>query len=274
MPATLRRRIIASPIARPAVFPRRAMSVLRYDTRLVARSLDWLVRSGETMNIGYELDPMNRGQLGWFVSAVTGAEIGQVRAWMRELEQDEELFAAMKGRLASNPSRRVCARQPHWARRFGWYAIVRARQPELVVEAGTYLGLGSCVIAAALLRNGHGRLTTIDIDPDAGHLITQPWASVIDRHTGSSVKLLADLQDVGMFVHDSLYAYDYENAELVAVEPNLLPDAIVLSDNARSSGSSALSDWAEWSGRHYLYFREQPRDHWWPGDGIGAAWAK
>ena len=90
MPATLRRRIIASPIAWPAVFPRRAMSVLRYDTRLVARSLDWLIRSGETMNIGYELDPMNRGQLGWFVSAVTGAEIGQVRAWMRELEQDEE----------------------------------------------------------------------------------------------------------------------------------------------------------------------------------------
>ena len=37
--------------------------------------------------------------------------------------------------------------------------------------------------------------------------------------------------------------------------------------------SSALSDRAERSGRHYLFFKEQPLDHWWPGDGIGAAWA-
>ena len=49
---------------------------------------------------------------------------------------------------------------------------------------GTHLGLGSCAIAAALLRNGHGRLTTIDIDPGAGYLIGEPWASVIDRRIG------------------------------------------------------------------------------------------
>jgi Methyltransferase domain len=274
MPSRLRRRVITSPIARLAAFPMRAMSVLRYDARLVGRSLSWLLGSGETMNIGYELDPMNRDQLGWFACAVTGAEIRQVRTWMQELEQDEELFGQMKRGLASNPTRRICARQPHWARRLGWYAIVRAIQPELVVEAGTHLGLGSCVIAAALLRNGHGRLTTIDIDPDAGHLITQPWASVIDRRTGNSAELLAGVQDVGIFLHDSFYSYDHESAELIAVEPNLRPDAIVLSDNARTSGSSALSDWAEWSGRHYLYFRENPRRRWWPGDGIGAAWAK
>jgi hypothetical protein len=34
-----------------------------------------------------------------------------------------------------------------------------------------------------------------------------------------------------------------------------------------------LSDWAERTGRHYLFFKEQPSGHWWPGDGIGAAWA-
>ena len=31
-------------------------------------------------------------------------------------------------------------------------------------------------------------------------------------------------------------------------------------------------DWAERTGRHYPFFKEQPLDHWWPGDGIGAAW--
>ena len=91
------------------------------------------------------------------------------------------------------------------------------------METGTHLGLGSCIIAAALLRNGHGRLTTIDVDADAGYLITEPWASVIDRRIGSSVDELASLRDVGMFLHDSLHTYEYETSELAAVEPNLRP---------------------------------------------------
>jgi hypothetical protein len=268
---SLRRRLAISPVARGAAFPLRTMAVARYDARVIGRSLDWLVRGRETTNYTYDLDSLNRDQLCWFVSAVSGAEIGQVRAWVRELEDDRELSDQLTRRLSSNPRWRICAKEPHWARRFGWYALVRATQPDQVVETGTHLGLGSCVIAAALLRNGHGRLTTIDIDPEAGYLIAEPWAGVIDRCTGSSVDLLATVRDVDMFLHDSLHTYDYEATELKAVEPNLRPGAIILSDNAHDS--AALSDWAERSGRHYLFFKEHPADHWWPGDGIGAAWA-
>ena len=271
MQSKLRRRIATSPIARGAAFPLRTMIVARYDAHLIGRSVDWLVRGRETTNFTYDLDSLNRDQLCWFVSAVTGAEIGQVRAWMQELEEDSDLVDHLTKRLSSNPRRRICAKEPHWARRLGWYALVRAAQPDHVVETGTHLGLGSCAIAAALLRNGHGRLTTIDIDPEAGYLIEEPWANVIDRRTGNSIELLAELRDVDMFLHDSLHTYDYETRELAAVEPNLRADAIVLSDNAHES--SALSDWAERTGRHYLFFKEQPLDHWWPGDGIGAAWA-
>jgi hypothetical protein len=268
---SFRRRLATSPIARGAALPLRTMAVARYDAHLIGRSLGWLVHSRETTNYTYDLDSLNRDQLCWFVSAVTGAGIGQVRAWVQELEDDRELFDQLTRRLSSNPRRRICATEPHWARRFGWYALVRARQPHQVVETGTHLGLGSCVIAAALLRNGHGRLTTIDIDPEAGYLITEPWAGVIERRTGSSIDELAGIPDVDLFLHDSLHTYDYETSELAAVEPNLRPDAIILSDNAHDS--AALSDWAERTGRHYLFFREHPLDHWWPGDGIGAAWA-
>jgi Methyltransferase domain len=272
MPTKLRRRIAASPIARGAALPLRTMAVARYDARVIGRSLDWLVHSRETTNYTYDLDSLNLDQLGWFVSAVTGAEIGQVRGWMRELDEDTEFLGQLTRRLSSNPRRRICAKEPHLARRSGWYALVRAAQPDHVVETGTHLGLGSCVIAAALLKNGHGRLTTIDIDPEAGHLITGVWASVIDHRTGSSVDQLALVRDVDVFLHDSLHTYDYETRELTAVEPNLQPGAIVLSDNAHDS--AALSDWAERTGRHYLFFKEHPLDHWWPGDGIGAAWTK
>jgi hypothetical protein len=247
------------------------MMVARYDARLIGRSVGWLVHGRETTNFTYDLEELNRDQLCWFVSAVSGAAIGQVRAWIQELEDDNHLLDHVTKRLSTNPRRRISAQEPHWARRFGWYALVRAAQPDHVVETGTHLGLGSCAIAAALLRNGHGRLTTIDIDPESGHLIGQPWATVIDRRTGSSIDMLAELRDVDMFLHDSLHTYDYETKELTAVEPNLRVGAIILSDNAHDS--SALSDWAEQTGRHYLFFREQPAGHWWPGDGIGVAWA-
>jgi glycosyltransferase involved in cell wall biosynthesis/predicted O-methyltransferase YrrM len=272
MQSTLRRRLATSPLGRAAALPLRTARVARYDARLIGRSVNWLVRNRETTNFTYDLDELNRDQLSWFVSAVTGAEIGDVRSWMTELETDQEFHARLTERLAANPTWRINATEPHLARRYGWYAIVRALQPDNVVETGTHLGLGSCVIAAALLRNGHGRLTTIDIDDDSGYLIEEPWSSVIDRRVGSSVDVLAKLREVDMFLHDSLHTYEYENAELTAVEPNLKADAIVLSDNAHDS--AALSHWAERAGRHYLFFKEQPVDHWWPGDGIGVAWAK
>jgi hypothetical protein len=271
MPSKLRRYLAASPVARGAALPLRTMLVAQYDARVIGRSADWLVRSRETTNFTYDLDPLNRDQLCWFVSAVTGAKIAQVRGWMQELEDDTKLVDHLTSRLSSNPRRRICASEPHWARRAGWYAIVRAAQPDHIVETGTHLGLGSSVIAAALLRNGHGRLTTIDIDPQSGYLIGEPWSSVVDRRIGSSLDILPQLGEVDIFLHDSLHTYDYETREFTAVGPNLKADAIVMSDNAHDS--AALSDWAEQTGRHYLFFKEQPDHHWWPGDGIGAAWA-
>ena len=213
MKTELRRRLAASPFGRSAALPLRTMAVARYDARLIGRSIDWLVHDRERHNYSYDLEDRNLEQLCWFVAAITGAEIKQVRAWVEELDKDEELISGLTQRLSANPFRSVHPSEPHWGRRVGWYALVRATEPEHVVETGTHLGLGSCIIAAALLRNGHGRLTTIDVDSDAGYLITEPWAGVIDRRIGSSVDELASLRDIGMFLHDSLHTYDYETSE-------------------------------------------------------------
>ena len=272
MQSKLRHRLANSFAARGAAFPLRTMIVARYDAQVIGRSVDWLVHGRETTNFTYDLSPLNRSQLCWFVSAVSGADVGQVRGWMQELEDDSDLFRHLTDRLSSGPRRGISPQEPHWARRLGWYALVRATQPDHVVETGTHLGLGSCAIAAALLQNGHGRLTTIDVDPEAGYLIGGRWANVIERRTGSSIDLLAELKDVDIFLHDSLHTYAYESRELAAVERSLSEDAVVLSDNAHDS--AALSDWAERAGRHYLFFSEQPGNHWWPGDGIGASWPR
>lgn len=272
MASDLRRRLATSAIGRGAAFPLRTAMVARHDALTIRRSVDWLLHSRETTNFTYDLHPLNLDQLSWFVSEVSGADVGQVRAWIRELADDQVLAMNVAQRLATNPRRRISADQPHWARRLGWYALVRAVQPDHVVEAGTHLGLGSCAIGAALVRNGHGHLTTIDIDPEAGHLIGATWTGVIDRRTGPSVEMMDGLVDVDVFIHDSLHTYEYETRELAAIEPRLRRDAIVVSDNAHES--AALADWAERTGRQYLFFAEHPRDHWWRGDGIGVAWRR
>jgi predicted O-methyltransferase YrrM len=44
-------------------------------------------------------------------------------------------------------------------------AFVRALQPEVAVETGTYTGQTAAAIGAALKANGHGHLWTVEIDP-------------------------------------------------------------------------------------------------------------
>jgi predicted O-methyltransferase YrrM len=45
-------------------------------------------------------------------------------------------------------------------------AMVRATQPEIVVETGAWLGHGSQAIGEALAANGHGHLWTLEVLPD------------------------------------------------------------------------------------------------------------
>jgi predicted O-methyltransferase YrrM len=138
------------------------------------------------------------------------------------------------------------------------------------VETGTDKGLGAVVLAAALLRNGTGQLTTMDANPCAGYLIHDEYAAVSTLTIGDSVQNIAHLPTpVDLFLHDSLHTREHELAEYEAVAPLLTAGAIVLSDNAHAT--DALPLWAEATGRRFSYFQEQPLGHWYPGGGIGLA---
>jgi predicted O-methyltransferase YrrM len=145
-----------------------------------------------------------------------------------------------------------------------------------VVETGVDKGLGTCVLAAALLRNAEdgrpGRVSSLDINPEAGYLARQaPWSTVVDLVIGDSIASIAALdQAVDVFLHDSAHSRVHERSEFHAVGPKLAPGALLLTDNV--SNTTVLADYAEQTGRRFLAFREQPARHWFPGDGIGAAW--
>jgi predicted O-methyltransferase YrrM len=258
------------------VFPKRAVRVARHDAQVVGASVRWLFGSREHHNYTYELTRRNRNHLAWYVAAVCGVPVTSVRRWFAELESDEALRAHIAAATAASARRGLADRTVRYGRRLGWYAMVRARRPAHVVEAGVDKGLGTCVLAAALLRNaadGHpGRLTGMDINPDAGYLVgAKPWAEVVDLVIGDSVASIRSLTTpVDLFLHDSDHSVAHERAELAALRDQLAPQALLLTDNV--THTDVLARYAEATGRRFLAFTERPARHWYPGDGIGAAW--
>ena len=263
------KRLLSSPLAGVAAFPWRFASVAKANARSTAAGARWLFGSRENTNYTYDLTPRSIEHLAWFVSDLVDIPVTEARGYIREILDDEALTRHVADAIAASPQKWLADSKAKFGRRMGWYAIVRARKPKNVVETGTDKGLGALVLAAAVMRNGTGRLTTIDINPDSGYLISGPWAEVTDRVIADGVATLATLSDVDFFIHDSDHSSTYEKREFDAITPNLTKDALVLSDNAHASDS--LLTWAEETGRHYRFFREEPLNHWYPGASIGVA---
>jgi hypothetical protein len=240
----------------------------------VARSFAWTFRSREHYNYSYELEPLNLEHLAAFVSVITGQSRKVTRNYIREIETDVALKDHVARLNRSHTERFVADAEARFGRRMGWYALVRAQKPRVVVETGVDKGLGSCVIAAALLKNAAegapGRLFALDLNPNAGYLLTKPYSDAGQMVYGDSVASIAALkEEVDFFIHDSDHSAEHESKELRAVEPRLSRRALVLSDNATCT--EELLKFAERTSRQFLFFAEKPKDHWWPGEGIGVA---
>lgn len=278
---SLARRLPLPPVALDAV----ARALRRRRRRAIAqgyfadklRAIErWLDESNETTNFTCDLTALNRTYLAAFVHAVAGCPRDRAAAYFAELEGDEELARHVRATTEGSPHRSVADPVARYGRRLGWYALVRALRPRLVVETGVDKGLGACVLAAALRRNaaeGHpGRYVGTDLSPTAGWLFTGSLAAHGQVLHGDSIASLSRLEGpVDLFIADSDHAYEYESREYRTIEPRLGPGALLLSDNAHCC--PALHDFAARTGRRFLFWREEPRDHWYPGAGIGAAWS-
>jgi hypothetical protein len=137
-------------------------------------------------------------------------------------------------------------------------------------------GLGSVLLCAALLRNREegqpGRYYGTDINPHAGFLFGEPYSSVGELLYGDSIESLKKLSGpIDLFINDSDHSAAYERAEYETIRTQLSDRAIVLGDN--SHGNDELATFAELSGRRFLFFREEPLDHWYPGGGIGICYS-
>lgn len=267
-------RFIDLPIlGRTLVFLYRLRVGLPYALRPPIRFLSWLITSKEYTNYTYDLDPINKRHMAAFVAEVTGVDFETAFSSIMELEQDERLRKHIQDGLGASAEARFSDLDIQFGRRLGWYAVVRAVKPRVVVETGVDKGLGACVITSALKRNtaegSPGEYFGTDINPRKGYLLSGEYASFGRILYGDSVASLRLLdRRIDVFINDSDHSSEYERLEYETIADKLSERAIILGDNWPTD---ELLDFALRTRRRFLFFREQPRSHWYPGDGIAAA---
>jgi predicted O-methyltransferase YrrM len=254
--------------------PWRMWNALQYLSRPLRSAIVWVFRSREHYNYTYDLDPLNKRYLTSFVAVITGRPFSEIQGYISEIENDQALRSHIRVKSENSVEKYVTDPEARYGRRIGWYALIRATKPKVVVETGMDKGLGTCVMAAAILRNrleGHpGKIIAIDINPEAGFLFSGGYEKAGEFRVGDSLQKIQEISEpVDFFIHDSDHSAEHERRELSLVNEKLSPNALVLSDNADQTGE--LLDFAESSTRSYLFFADKPKDHWWAGDGIGVA---
>jgi hypothetical protein len=132
--------------------------------------------------------------------------------------------------------------------------------------------VGALVIASALDRNRkegfEGEYLGTDINPKSGELLMLPLTDYCTLAIGDSVTTLQGLQkNVDFFISDSDHSEEYEAREYQSIEQKLSNKAYILSDN--SHVSNALREFSEKTGRNFIFFKEEPLNHFYGGAGIG-----
>lgn len=235
--------------------------------RALAR--DWIASPGRPDNFYYGLTDRNARHLICLISQLFGQSPEDVEALAGELEQSPVIYRSA-ALLNVRPDQL-------YGRRLGWYLVARIIKPRLIVETGVHDGIGAVVLTEALRRNssegGPGIYRGTDIDTQAGWLL-EPGDVDASVLYGDSIASLQALHaaSVDLFVNDSDHSAEYEYREYELMTDRLSAEAVILGDNAHATDS--LLQYSRAMNRSFVFFDERPKDHWYPGAGIGFSLAK
>jgi len=237
--------------------------------------IKWLFVSKETTNFSYHLDEMNILYLTHFIAEITGKSFSEIKGYMNEIENDLSLKKHITDITESSSERYKSDKEPRFARRIAWYAIVRSIKPKTIIETGVEKGLGSVIITAALIKNYEegfkGKYYGTDINPKAGYLFKPPYSEFGEILYGDSIESLKKLQidTIDLFINDSDHSSEYEQKEYETIKFKLTDNSIIIGDNSHIT--TKLQIFAKATNRRFLFFKENPKDHWYQGAGIGIA---
>jgi hypothetical protein len=126
-----------------------------------------------------------------------------------------------------------------------WF-LTRHLKPKKVVETGVAHGVTSRFILEALKRNGEGHLWSIDLPPlerfwhkeigiAVGDGFKDRWSYIRGSSTRRLPRLLSDLGQIDLFIHDSQHSEHNVRFELDRVWPVLKPGGAIVVDDVDSN---------------------------------------
>ena len=242
----------------------------RYLKRQNTLGKKWIWKNSEYSNFYYDLTEMNMHYLAEILSFVCKVDSKEISGYFEELSNDSELKLHLQSGINKmNIKNDIDIR---FGRRFAWYAVARAMKPKIIIETGVEHGVGSCILSAALLRNSAegfpGRYIGTEIKTTSGFLYSSPYTAVGEIIYGDSIQTLNSItSEVDLFINDSDHSPDYEFNEYLEIKNKIHSNSILLGDN--SHASEKLLQFSNLAERKFLYFSEDPKDHWYPGGGIG-----
>ncbi len=237
----------------------------------------WLIKSKELTNFTYDLEASNKRYLAALIADVANVEFDRVMSYIKEIEENEQLRQHIAKATRQNEWAFMADPEARFGRRIGWYAMVRTLKPKTIVETGIDKGLGACVLIAALPKNQEagyeGKYYGTDINPIAGYLLSGEYAKHGCILYGDSIESLRKLDiTIDLFINDSDHSADYEAEEYRTVVNKLSDHAIILGDN--SDSTDKLLEFSLKTNRSFLFFKEKPLEHWYPGEGIGISFKR
>ena len=203
---------------------------------------------------------------------ITRVDSKKIIEYINEARNNEQLKEHIISATMKSTQKEYADLRADFGIRLGWYAFARTMKPKIIVETGVDKGIGSVLLCSALLKNKEegfeGRFFGIDINPEAGYLLNGKYAEVGKILFGDSINTLSQFTEkIDLFINDSDHSADYEYREYITIRDKISDNAVLLGDYSHTSDK--LSIFSYETKRNFLFFREEPNDHWYPGAGIG-----
>ncbi len=256
-------------------FFRRIYAGSRYFNKKYLKILKWGFTSKEDTNYTYHITEESITYLAHTIAAVTKVSYSQIIKYIREVQADEMLRLAIQTAIENSSEKRYADKEVRFGRRLGWYAFARVLKPKIIVETGIDKGLGSVLLCAALLKNKEegfgGRYYGTDINPKAGYLLGGKYLQTGEILFGDSIQSLSKFtKKIDLFINDSDHSAEYEYQEYLTIKPLITDRTIILGDNSHCT--SKLADFSLETDRRFIFYKEIPLNHWYPGAGIGISY--
>lgn len=231
----------------------------------LSRRVAYVLVDPETESFSYDLADEDEVIAG--LAAALGRPQDELAAYAAETHHDPELNELLDRHVRWRFD--VKHRLP-LGNRLAWYVITRALKPELIVETGVYLGLGSLALLRALERNRQegspGELMSFDANPGAGSLVREPARGGWQRFIGLTHDLLTPALEgrhVNMLIQDTPHTEENQRLEFGAAISHAAPHLLLV--DCSGGHARTLEQICAERGGSYHRVPMRSRDHIFPG---------